>query len=190
MRLLLVRCTAMLLPVALLVTLAGTVHGASCDAIPDLDARLACYDRLTDCAAITDDQARLACFERRSAPESNVSSTQQEAPDGADSVNAVPPPAAPEPATDTGPFAVKGRSRPEPDDAAEPKLTASITRVREDPRGIVYLYLDNGQVWRETSRSRFNYRPGMAVEITSGVLGSTNLVAEGMRSYAKVRRVK
>lgn len=190
MRQLLVRCTAMLLPVALLVPLAGAVHGASCDAIPDLDARLACYDRMADCADITDDQARLACFEGRSEADSSIGSTHKEARGEPDSVDEVPPPAAPEPATDTGPFAVKGRSRPEPDDAAEPKLTASIKRVREDPRGVVYLYLDNGQVWRETSRSRFNYRPGMAVEITSGVLGSTNLVAEGMRSYAKVRRVK
>jgi len=86
------------------------------------------------------------------------------------------------------PFPVKGRGPVQKDGG--PELTAVIERVRRDPRDIVYLFLDNGQVWRETARSKFRYEAGMAVTITRGTFGSTNLKAEGMKKYAKVRRVE
>ena len=54
---------------------------------------------------------------------------------------------------------------------------------------LVYVYLDNGQVWRETVRSRFRYESGLNVVITEGALGSTNLHADGMKKFAKVERV-
>lgn len=149
--------------------LAGMAYGASCDRIEDLDARLACFDRLADCASIAADAERLACFEGL-----DPDATAQSAPT--------------EPEDD--PFPVKGRSRSDGDGAAAETLTASITRVRRDARGIVYLFLDNGQVWRETARSRFNYQAGMGVQISTGMLGSTNLIAEGMKKHAKVRRVE
>jgi len=91
-------------------------------------------------------------------------------------------------APEDDPFPVKGRGRVEGDDG--PELTAVIERIRRDPRDIVYLFLDNGQVWRETARSNFRYEEGMAVTITQGTFGSTNLKAEGMKKYAKVRRVE
>lgn len=92
-------------------------------------------------------------------------------------------------------FAVKGRGRAQEgrearEEATRPELAAVIDEVRTDPRGIVYLFLDNGQVWRETARSRHPYASGMGVTLTTGMLGSTNLTADGMRRYAKVRRVR
>lgn len=91
-------------------------------------------------------------------------------------------------AVEDDPFPVKGRGPVQKDGG--PELTAVIARVRRDPRDIVYLFLDNGQVWRETARSNFRYEAGMAVTITRGTFGSTNLKAEGMKKYAKVRRVE
>jgi hypothetical protein len=186
--------------------LAGVAYGASCDGIEDLNARLACFDRLADCAGITADAERLACFERRP-PDATAQSTPTEAAQ-ANAGNATPAEAAParagsaptvipsdeahaaRPPADDDPFPVKGRRRFEREEAPAETLTASIARVRRDPRGIVYLFLDNGQVWRETARSKFDYQAGMAVEISTGTLGSTNLVADGMAKHAKVRRVE
>ena len=178
--------------------LAGVASAEPCVEIDDLDARLACFDRVAQCASISEDAQRLACYQDRP-------STSARAPDVAPIVELISVPASvATPDVETSPEIIAApetrQAKVESDDAAfpirgrpsqtkGPQVNAVITRVRRNPQGIVYLDLDNGQVWKETTRTKFRYRSGLAVTISEGTVGSTNLHAEGMKKYAKVVRV-
>ena len=71
-----------------------------------------------------------------------------------------------------------------------PVISASIVKVELNRKRVAYLTLDNGQIWKEISRSNFRYRVGDDVTITKGVLGSTNLAVKGMSKYVKAKRIK
>jgi len=88
------------------------------------------------------------------------------------------------------PFPVRDASPKETDKPPAPQLNAIINSVVRDHRDLAILTLDNGQVWRELKKSRFRYKADMAVLITQGVMGSTNLKAEGMKKFVKVKRLR
>ena len=75
-------------------------------------------------------------------------------------------------------------------EAPTQSITATITRVQE-AGNVDYLYLDNGQVWRETGGdSGVRFKEGKTVTITEGVLDSYDLKMEGRNKKAKVKRVR
>jgi hypothetical protein len=156
----------------------------------DAATRLACHDRIARCASIEADDERLACYTARVDASAAETAPVVATPPAASAERVPVAEAAPaaEPAAAADPFPVWGRSSREA--TPEPVQTATIETVQRDPRGIVYLRLDNGQVWRETARSRHDYAVGDAVTLSRGALGSTNLAADGMRRHAKVRRVR
>jgi len=166
--------------IVLIAFTAGEVQGASCSDTADSSERLACYDRLAGCVTTHDPDARLACYDAVQAP------SWAEPPSAGEETAAPSEPVTP-PARADEAFPVPGKTRRED----EPKhLLASIVEVDEDPRGLRYLTLDNGQIWRELSRSRVRFQPGARVEIRSGILGSVNLRIAGSSGYVKVRRVE
>ncbi|MEZ5561040.1 MAG: hypothetical protein R3E86_21165 [Pseudomonadales bacterium] len=170
----------------LLACLPAAAFADSCTDINEPAARLACYDRLTRCVAVADGSARLACFDAGYRTEPSRIPPQPE-------LTTAPEPERAEPAVtpqkkqhDDEAFPLP--AAPRDDDA--PRIVARIMSVQADGRGRTYLTLDNDQVWREVEPARWQYSAGDAVEITRGLLGSTNLKAEGMSKYVKVKRVR
>ena len=87
-------------------------------------------------------------------------------------------------------FPVRDAPRAKADKPAPIELKASINDVYRDGRSLAIITLDNGQVWREIRKSRFNYRTGLDVTISTGVMGSNNLKADGMKKFVKVKRLQ
>jgi len=87
-------------------------------------------------------------------------------------------------------FPVRGASDRTATEPEPVTMTAVIVSAKRDARKLTIITLDNDQVWREIQKSRFNYQPGMRVEISEGVLGSVNLSAPGMSKYVKVKRLQ
>lgn len=184
---------------------------ATCSELDDIRARLVCFDRLAECRLVELAIDRLACYdERTTQPEPARAptilaprvSSEPSVPPVVPAPESAPVPAqvpASVPVDDAVPdskiadddktFPVKGKRAKKRNADDLPSVEATITRVRTNRAGIVYVYLDNGQVWRETARSRFRYESGLNVVITEGALGSTNLHADGMKKFAKVERV-
>ncbi len=154
------------------------------------------------CTDIKDDAERLACYDAQNAPTPAAEAPLPSASPAAAAIPAVTP--APEPEPEVVPMV-----EPEPEPARElsevssddfgkrerleaptQSITASIVRVQE-AGNVDYLYLDNGQVWRETGGdSGIRFKEGKSVTITEGVLGSYDLRMEGRNRKAKVKRVR
>ena len=70
-------------------------------------------------------------------------------------------------------------------------FTATIVSVREHLDGRFSVELDNGQVWRETQKTRIRTpRAGKTVEVKEGRLGGHQMVVEGIPTAAWVRRTQ
>lgn len=185
-----------LLSLALLGGLPGLGHAQeSCAAIGDEAERLACFDRATArCAGLESDEARLACFsealEMRSsdddmrkadddlpaaAPVAEGGAGKGSAPRPENNVVAAPQPEA---------FG----QRETLEEAKKQFIEGRIVKVLTTPADMDYLWLDNGQVWRETQDSRVRFREGQRVTITEGVLNSYDLRVEGSNRITKVKR--
>ncbi len=75
-------------------------------------------------------------------------------------------------------------------EAPKETIEGVIVEVKSNARDIDYLWLDNGQVWRETGDSRVRFKAGRNVIIKEGALGSNNLTMEGIDRNVKVKRVQ
>ena len=70
------------------------------------------------------------------------------------------------------------------------ELSATATAISAKPRGELVITLDNGQVWGEIAPgSKIKVKPGDAVKIEAGTLGSFILIAPNGRS-SKVTRIR
>jgi hypothetical protein len=68
-------------------------------------------------------------------------------------------------------------------------LSAHITDVSRNGAGRQVFTLDNGQVWRQSeTRASFEVRPGDAVTVSSGAMGSFWLVTS-KHNWTRVERV-
>jgi hypothetical protein len=174
-------------------------------------------DRVLACAAEADDERRLACFDALAAalrdprpPAANAPLSP--APAAAAGSPAVAPPVAPSAAAASAaapaaaPAAAAQPSQagtPSPEDrfglrrdlkqekAGElTELSATATAISAKPRGELVITLDNGQVWGEIAPgSKIKVKPGDAVKIEAGTLGSFFLIAPNGRS-SKVARIR
>lgn len=157
-------------------------------------------DALEKCAALRDDGARLACFDRiagRAAPAAaetetpsappGDSRTDDEASDGGRGDSAAREPGADQFGRANNPVAAK---RDEKKAAVPGEISAIIVRIEEAPRGERTVYLDNGQVWQESSRNRrLALVAGDEVRIKSGLFGAYKLIGAGGNRYTRASRI-
>ena len=147
------------------------------------------------CQDIKDAGERLACYDAQKATTPAAEAPIQSAPPAAAAaVPAVTPEPKPEPEParelSAAPAPSHDFGKRERVEAPTQSITASIMRVQE-AGNVDYLYLDNGQVWRETGGdSGVRFKEGKSVTITEGVLGSYDLKMEGRNKKAKVKRVR
>lgn len=71
------------------------------------------------------------------------------------------------------------------------ELSARIARFSRNYHGDYTFYLDNGQVWRETSGSTLQFTRKQAdIRIKKGTIGGYRMIVEGMAGTGRVKRVK
>ncbi len=144
-----------------------------------------------DCADIKDDRERLACYDAMNKPAATqpAAPVQESLPEAS---SAPPPRPEPEPVREvrSPPDSAENFGLKERPEDRQLSVTAKIEKL-EKAGSVDYLYLDNGQVWRETGGdSGVRFKKGKMVTITEGALGSYDLLMEGRNRKAKVRRVR
>jgi len=189
-----------------------------CAAIKDDFRRLSCFDHAGKCTSIKESRKRLACFDSNhevlvesiSESVSNPASTESASLPVSDSTattDPVPlaateqgstttivsdevanPPAADKKATrDNQAFPLR---KSKSGGVEKPTMAATIVDITTDDFGVDYLTLDNDQVWRESSNSKFIFKIGQKIRMRKGFLGSNVLTVEGYRARIKVKRIR
>ncbi len=75
--------------------------------------------------------------------------------------------------------------------SAVESVTLELSSVSVAPDGRATLRMSNGQVWRQLEPERLRgARPGSAVTVSQGALGSFVATVEGQRANFRVRRVE
>lgn len=157
-------------------------------------------DALQTCAALRDDVARLECFDRV-ARQALTPVDAEPATEGPPAPQAAPTEASAETRIETGDDDQAGIERFGKDGSAAAtrraaedvpdEISATITRIEEAPRGQRTVYLDNGQVWRESSRNRkLALAVGDPVRIKSGLFGAYKLLGPDGKRYTRASRVE
>ncbi len=170
-----------------------------CAALTDDKARLSCYDavapRLRDAlntppAALDhtpteDEQKSWFGFNIGDIFGSSTAPAKQTTPQqfGADKIPAPPPPAVSATASTA---TTAAPAEPQEIDS----ITAGVTEYSFNPFGKFIVFLDNGQVWKETDSDPAHFRSGDSVTIERGLLGSYNLHINDSSKVFKVTRVK
>ncbi|MFV3075201.1 hypothetical protein [Niveispirillum fermenti] len=148
-----------------------------------LPARAAAPDEVLKCLGVTDDAARLACYDRA------VPALRQAPP-----MAAALPPAPPPPVVAASPqqaFGAERLSSKERGIEEVAEITATLVSFQQAGYERYTFTLDNGQVWTQTvARSLSNLRAGRSLRIEKGMVGSYNMVIDGVSGLIKVRRVK
>lgn len=172
---------------ALAVLLSGTGVSPAKAAQPTTEALLACADE-------PDDPRRLRCFD---AVVAGLRTAPTAPPAPAASAAAAPSVPAPVAAPETSApaasaedrFGARGDLKREKH-ADLSEISATVTAVSTKPYGGLVVTLDNEQVWAEiTSGSKLKLKPGDAVKIERGALGSYVLITSNGRS-SKVARAR
>lgn len=155
-------------------------------------------EALEKCAKLHDDDARLACFDRLAGRKAPAAVETQTAPPEDKHTN--------EEENDFGPGDSASRETAEDQfgwannpvaakraakkTAVPDEISAVIVRIEEAPRGERTVYLDNGQVWRESSRNRrLTLMAGDEVRIKSGLFGAYKLVGADGNRYTRASRI-
>jgi hypothetical protein len=160
-----------------------------------LPARAATGSDGASCVAVSDDAARLACYDRaygRNAPGKTAATAAPAA--AATAARAAPAPAAPkDPVAEFG-LTEAAKQAKDPAKAAEAakaptSVTAKVISVRFKKYGEFVVTLDNAQVWEQNEpMSSAIVRVGDTVTVKKAVLGSYTLVTAA-RVATKVHRV-
>jgi hypothetical protein len=174
--------------------------GASCVAVNDDMARLACYDRAFGRKAASSTEAAVAVAAAAGTAATAPSAARVPvAPTSAPPVRVAPTDATPVPVVPEDPVAEFGlteaaKQAKDPAKAAEAakaptSVTAKVISVRFRKYGEFVVTLDNGQVWEQNDpMSSAVVRVGDTVTVKKAVLGSYTLVTAA-RVATKVHRV-
>lgn len=135
---------------------------------------------LKDCLGIEDPLVRVACYDDIvRAMDAERATDHKNSDRSSNTPN--------EPATKEKKFGLKQTIAKEDSDLKT--LEQVIAEISRDPRGLLLVTLDNGQVWRQIDQAKLNLKPGNRIEIKAGFGGSFYLSRNGSRSL-KVRRVR
>ena len=156
---------------------------------------------ISTCANVSDDRARLACYDglaARTNAAARLPITKPALPPVPQApVATVAPPAPPTPVTKTNTFGAETiRKGDTPEERAQEvdEIKAKVVTADFSPTNRFTVTLDNGQVWRQieadSGKARLHKSGGDTVEISRGMLGSYNLVIDGVNLLFKVRRVR
>ena len=125
---------------------------------------------VADCLQLHDRDARLACYDTAAGYEAPPEVVQaQEDEFGGEHIEA----------------RSKSSSRPQ----RVEEIDATIERLRRGPRGETVFYLDNGQVWAQTTPRFIDADEGQQVQIKRGRVGGYTLLVN-KRVGTKVRRLR
>ena len=184
----------------LLACFSNLAFAEACLQIVDDEERLACFDATRACATIQSNSARLDCFDSAylDGDSSNAQATVRDMPVEApletdasvaqssqvqNSNNDKKPSSAEKPIA-TENFGKRSV------DAPKEQIEATIVEVMTNAHKIDYLWLDNGQIWRENEDNRVRFKDGQKVKIEGGIFNSFNLTTQGSKKIVKVKRVK
>jgi hypothetical protein len=156
--------------------------------------------QMRDCAAEPDGVRRLACYDKLSAglaggasanvtpiPAANPTAAPTSAPSAATPTT---PGSSPNTAAATSDFGVDNGPLQAKQQKGKPQsLKAVVTGVSTRPDGQLAMTLDSGQVWVQLQPSYFPVKPGDAVEINVGAIGSYQMWIPSARRASKVTRV-
>ena len=196
--------TQAILTLAILTLAMNMAFADSCAEIDAENKRLACYDKGRSCFEILSDESRLQCYDRAypdsvqiPSPETKeiaqeeqiISSTPKaESSEQLSSRNGekdqnkeLPAVADSDGESEFGKISKESKTRK--------FIESTITEIRRDRNKIDYLWLENGQVWRETENFGVRYKVGNSVRIEKAVFGSYSLKSEGIFKLIKVRRI-
>jgi hypothetical protein len=175
------RWLALLLPLSVAGLASADETLLACRKVEAADARLACYDRVVDRAR--EEITPEAPAEEPRAPSSAAPSSAKPKVDDADA---------------TLRERLFGRPAEESAQAlrrtygAEPPKQISSTAAAVSRTGarLFEVTLENGQVWRQEDYGDFILKPGDAIEIEAGALGSYHLQRNGKGRTVRVQRVR
>lgn len=180
---------------------------AFADSCAEIDAeikRLACYDNGRSCFEILSDESRLQCYDRAypKSVQSPSPAARKITQEEQISNSTQPVESSEELSSRNGEKDQRkevslvvnsdGESefgRIKTESKTQKFIESTITEVKRDANKIDYLWLENGQVWRETENFGVRYKVGNSVRIEKAVFGSYNLKSEGIVKLIKVRRM-
>ena len=164
--------------VTLLAGFSNLALAEACGKITDDEERLVCFDEARACATIQSDSGRLDCFDKAFSDtvSSHARVEVQDAPVQTSDIN-------------TNSEAATQSSGSE-NSGSKGSFEATIVEVTTNSLKLDYLWLDNGQIWRENENSRVRFKPGQKVTIQDGILGSFNLTVGNSKKFIKVKRVR
>jgi len=176
----------------------------SCAGIDAENKRLACYDSGRSCFELLSDKSRLQCYDRAYSNSVQLSSPAATKVTQEEQISSSTPPAESSEelssrdgekdnskdvplVEDSDGDSEFGRKQTE--SKTQKFIESTITEVKRDANKIDYIWLENGQVWRETENFGVRYKVGNSVKIEKAVFGSYNLKSEGIVKLIKVRRI-
>ena len=68
------------------------------------------------------------------------------------------------------------------------ELSATVTEIKAAGYGRIFVWLDNGQVWRQKTSSALKIKVGDRIVIKKGALGAFNMKKEGANAMMRVSR--
>lgn len=152
----------------------------NCRAVSNDAARLSCYDALADSLSKTSaerqEQQKSAVAAAKKTAEENFGRREKPGDEGLKIADSVTP-----------------EARAIIEAAKEPdEITAKVARVDESSTGRIIVYLDNDQIWMETSASRFRGKlpEGEVATISKGGLGWFRMRFKDTYGVMAVKRVK
>ena len=154
-----------------------------CRAIASATARLGCYDQLADAHAA-------------SANHPAQTGTAEEASPAAAAVTTAAT-ATTEPAANFSQEALFGKSGAEIEKSVQEatgaaeinQIEARVSKIKTSATGYAVITLDNGQVWKQTDRSRLRLSGNDQVTIRRAALGSFMLRKTGRKTIMRVKRI-
>ncbi len=165
----------------------------ACAAIDDVEARVACYDRVAARVetSVSDEPEPEAPVPDSSATTGEATADSAPAPGQAARAVSSSLKEKSETAQKTDAFGAEQISGKNNEDKEADEITAYVAEVIALPRGNHQITLDNDQVWRENRRvRRVSYEVGDKVTISRGLLGSYRMKSHRTGMINKVRRIK